>query len=829
MERQNRKRSGAVLQNPILPMAHHIAGEDEKAAITESEWKEWVERHHIHLKGDSEYERGFNQPTNHRVRTILKWLKVANFPVEHFQKIQRKNHRTFMTKDQINRRNFNSDFALLLGIESFALAAIQCRIITFTEVFDSIVQRTSDNFLAKSAVVSSVRELTVQSILNCRRDLILCGIDVGKIWKYIKDNKANLLFSAIKQPYKNKGCIWSVKPKDKRLLGTFLRSMGDIRSSKASRMGLTLWMQGFDRPENSGPSRAKVRAEYEYDKIELNARSQRLVDIQEAVTLGFDTDEFKKDYDRAEVNLLMAIQKLQKFGVDPTLENTPQENKEGWTIWSKRESDVFYRSIENAATTTTAEYRRENYGIKNPTETIRNLLLKEYTKHIRGFSNWLKTKRKTASTPHTVEEFYELDEASSAWRKDVEMLLDQYDVARQHLSMFAHVYYRVQRKSGVKLIRSKFCRLISKRFQPVHMWPTYVTSKNGFEEQQSGDVGNTKMAHNEASLASYRARWFCAPADVNGKNQKLVGFDISSSQMQIIATLLGDSVLESESMNPNKSFKKGMAERVWAQRDTLLSASKAVRSYSGPDDKRLQSLVKELIMRVSYGSKSGEVEKDERSHPGEFGPGWESGGATEFITKFNRDFPKIALFRQACKKVAIVVMELDEYSGVRFHDPSDGAEVRWNPIRIANIPVRVKCSNNFVNIYIPDGLISKNGEFPVDGTKLARRVMPCLVHMLDAYYSALVMENLAKLEVKTFVGIHDCWLVPEEQLSLLVDAMTLAAKTWYQGLGPLYDDLLNYLRGTGKMESLISQAKEIWVERYSYFVPQFQSKPSPPI
>jgi hypothetical protein len=98
---------------------------------------------------------------------------------------------------------------------------------------------------------------------------------------------------------------------------------------------------------------------------------------------------------------------------------------------------------------------------------------------------------------------------------------------------------------------------------------------------------------------------------------------------------------------------------------------------------------------------------------------------------------------------------------------------------------------------------------------MKRMAAPCLVHMLDAYYSSLVMLELQSKKISTFVGIHDCWLVPESQVNILKDAMDSAARKWYVGLEPIYEELLNQLK-TGKdgeeneHYKLVSDAYEKW-------------------
>ena len=105
-------------------------------------------------------------------------------------------------------------------------------------------------------------------------------------------------------------------------------------------------------------------------------------------------------------------------------------------------------------------------------------------------------------------------------------------------------------------------------------------------------------------------------------------------------------------------------------------------------------------------------------------------------------------------------------------------------------------------------------------------IAPCLVQVLDAYYSSVVMRKLHERGITSFVGIHDCWMVPEtvqtvvggetkisKGLDVLKEVMFEADDEWYDGLGPVYDDLLSYLGDDGDYRKLISSARDKWERR----------------
>ena len=97
-----------------------------------------------------------------------------------------------------------------------------------------------------------------------------------------------------------------------------------------------------------------------------------------------------------------------------------------------------------------------------------------------------------------------------------------------------------------------------------------------------------------------------------------------------------------------------------------------------------------------------------------------------------------------------------------------------------------------------------------------------MVHMLDAYYSSLVMQGIHDRGITDFVGIHDCWLVPEKVsvgglerkgIDILREAIEKADHEWYMGLEPVYKDLLRYLGDDPRFSGSIQSAYTKWKHR----------------
>jgi hypothetical protein len=167
---------------------------------------------------------------------------------------------------------------------------------------------------------------------------------------------------------------------------------------------------------------------------------------------------------------------------------------------------------------------------------------------------------------------------------------------------------------------------------------------------------------------------------------------------------------------------------------------------------------------------------------------------------------------------------------VVFRDPFDGSRVRWNPV--ARVDVSLSDFGHKLIVGLPGKLTKErefveakpniNGDYPVHLGELAKMVTPCLVKVLDAYYSSLVMERLAERGISSFVGIHDCWLVPEKVeiegtirngSDILEQVKDEVAGEWYKGLGCVYEDLLVYLDRDKEFGPFIRSAQARWRER----------------
>jgi hypothetical protein len=843
--------------NPMLPMPHDLDRIGHGVKLSEKEWQNWIQRQTAHREKYLDYDKIFARPSEETASKIWELLTELGFCDMKWPAA----YHTFISEADQESRKFAAKQGLIIVLDAFLSAGASHRQITYREVFDALCHGFSDHFVTMRGKVDSVRDMRPSTVARCRRDLRLAGVAPKDLWSAVMkwSKKQNPLFRVKEHNTGNRTIIRvqlpvagdSARQRYKEIDGPTERYV------PAPPWGITVKFASEELEEPKDKV-SKMCAEHPYNVVYLGERSKEVLRCQSAVTLYFDVPAFISDYEQARDDVSSAQARLEKdYHIDASLSHTTRilrtKTQTGDRVqqkWSRRSEHVYYRSIE--------------LGIREgKTQSLTPGDLRTYEKlascqrHLEKLKRWLKpsegllagrqepfewlcsaSRQQTLNWLDQIEESFEhdptmtpemaylqVDKAMRGWRDEVRCLFEQYDTARRHGQVFQRVYERVADDGkGLEEIHSAFRRLVNRRYQPFHFWPTYVTSKDRSQLRDNEDVEIEASAENK--LESYRSRWFKGKDPDTGKPCNLAGFDISSSQMQIIAVFMGDEDLEKLTMtSPGEpSFKETMANWAWKMHTAndleLRRGSVDIPAYSGDGDERLQELVKELLMRVSYGSNWKTDEMDQRLHPKQYGPGWETGSAGKFIRSFNKRYPGPSRFREICIGAARISYASDKYQGLAFIDPFDSAVVRWNPVaRDDSYPVG--SDGDGLRISVPRGLLRRAqlklsqqdaddgcndlanktspniGDYEVDAHELEKLAAPCLVHFLDAYYSSLVMKELVSEGIECFVGIHDCWLVPESRIDVLEKAMHKAARAWYFGLGPMYERLLLYLEKDG--------------------------------
>jgi len=407
-------------------------------------------------------------------------------------------------------------------------------------------------------------------------------------------------------------------------------------------------------------------------------------------------------------------------------------------------------------------------------------------------------------------------------------------------------------------IRSRFFRAINRRFNAADFWPEHV--EGDLRERWFGadpvPVRRPTLKEWNSHIASGRRpkfrdwvaqlRWELyvsarGSLAANGElDNGLVTRDISSSQTQILAVFLGLPALEALATDPDKRFKVWLAEQLWALHKNTPSGSLA-EGYTGATDERLIAFVKELWMRRNYGGKFGQTVRSLARDPVTFGPGWNSdvlatGGmarAEAYWSQFLSTLPawsaEVTRFLDACRYIG---SNADPHRGVVFADPLDRAEIQWNPVRRAK--KKLAAGEHYIEAQLP-GVLGKRRRFVPQPWRvdtrtngaLAKRIAPCLVHTLDAYFNALVLAYLSKVGIKQVIAIHDSWLLPDfveahtdtsaeffdiSGEDVLERAIENVGQEWLEGIGGVYDWFVGALTGS-PAENLATGARDRWRQR----------------
>jgi len=797
-----------------LPWSHRSAAKSDTLSF--EEWKEYRLRRALHHDQFPDYERGWRRPTAPTATetwTLLKSrlnLQVRELaPASYVRCLDEDNDRRAL--DVTTRQ------ALLVVLDHFLTMGRRRRIVTLNSVFDALADRWSDHYRHAQkngrVVAYDMKKDTVES---SRRDLLRNGISVEALWQ--KATKPNVLYET--EHILDAGYEVTIRD-NTSLLAEFDKVV--LRDSSYRRSTVdTSSVLRWDAPFPTRPARREICAERAYNEVLLGSRAEKLLAAQESARVFFNVPGFLADYERFKTEARDVERELsQKYEI------TAGKSTHRPDIWITMRDGRTVR-------------------LESPRE-----------RHI--WTVWNTTKPDLTSAQQ------------DAWWSTVHALLERYDDARDSVEQFKPVYEAATllgspMRSSPVIIKSQFTRTRNRRYQAEHFWPSAASA-------------DQEMRPGEGISASVRQRWFKAPLDQGTARdreatlgdqswhdvpddafpipQDFTEVDVSSSQTQILAVFLGLRELERIVCSPitlqgiwrsrvrghvEYGFKNYLARCAW----TINGARPILNDgYTGPADRRLVALVKELWMRTLYGSEVHEIVRDQLGKPRAFGPGWQHShfknkrefeAAAKEATPHARNFllsingyAEVDRFLRACQRIAKVA---DKYTGAVFVDPFDGTELRWDPVQRA--PVHVPIGDHKVVVSLPGRYLDKahktfraaiadaaTRRYPVDRGELRRIIAPCLVHMMDAYFSALVMERLVDQGIQDFVAIHDCWLVPtfvpapqrrsnrrpanereaewqdrqdRSGARVLADVVRDTGQEWLLGLRPIYDRLLHYLR-----------------------------------
>jgi hypothetical protein len=389
----------------------------------------------------------------------------------------------------------------------------------------------------------------------------------------------------------------------------------------------------------------------------------------------------------------------------------------------------------------------------------------------------------------------------------------------------------------VLAVRSGFYKVVNRRYQPSHFWPVEVPGKDFLTERLETYVVDPEsgLEAEHWLTTSRRGRLFKADATTSRRareiaeedpayprewledRQRLTGIDVSASQLQILAVLLG--LKEIEATLVKAPFKEVFAEEI-CRRHRDQDDAFTLLDWNDPDpgDPKLKEAGKVAVMTYLYGSEPRQIAHRLRNARSRFGPGLgDAENVTHLLTGSEIVREIMTVFRPACEALVDEAYRRDPYAGIRLTDPYDHSRVRWNPIRWTNGKVvRQKLTIFFRK---PVGTPNRAEDYPVDyGTlkrpgKFRRMVRPTLIHMLDALFASLVVEELHERGVRDVVSVHDAWMVAADAEGELRSAFEAAGGPWLRALEPVYDDFIDYLRHDPKYGPWAVALKAKWKGR----------------
>lgn len=364
-------------------------------------------------------------------------------------------------------------------------------------------------------------------------------------------------------------------------------------------------------------------------------------------------------------------------------------------------------------------------------------------------------------------------------------------------------------------IKSTFYKHRTRRFQAVNVWPPEASSGQELVvalTPQEGEAvarlarlfyGSTRTDVPSRTVVPQRIRWFRALDPMLDAPHRaargeaglvdLCGLDVSGSQAQILAVVMGLRDLEDQLHHT--PFKKLVALSIRAlQQRRKIQASRELLE----NDTWLENVAKGAGMPGLYGGRPSNIAAELCRDPERYGPGLSTAGV-EALFRHDPTLTRLLEFLPICEALGRAAA-----AGVTVEDPLDGVSFTWNPPKRTKITVSSGAFKLYV--YEPNRGI-------VDQPKLVRRIAPGLIHMLDALYASIVVVFLNQQGVRDVVAIHDAFLVPHTAWYALMHAIEAAGREWLPLLRPFYDVFERYLPASTREGRVVRQWRERWEKR----------------
>jgi hypothetical protein len=738
------------MAKPISSPALPMPFIGRRGPFSRDEWDKYRVRRAAHVKRFPDYDAGWHRPDAATVEAV--WALIPEEP-----SIKTMLPKVTLGPEEREQVTQTIRQAVVVALVEAILAGERGQMLTANRIFDALARAWSDHYRAtiEAGRATISYEMRPETVRASWRDLLRNGIDLKAIWGEVSAGCEGT-YTTTRIP--ERGYTVQLAVGSEGLAGMRAATASYRRALHPGRLLL-----GHE-PVPPRPSVQDTAAERHYNVVPVGKRSVQVMDRLEQARVFLDVPEFLKTAEQLDQEAQSLQAKLlERYKVDVT------------------------RSA----------YRPRGAGRRSALQWGMN--------HLRH-----------RDVPA------------------VKALVEQYRRATGHLAQIAPVYEQVYAHAETKLleIRSGMTKGVNRRYIPRHFWPLEVTGKDetSASEFSGGFVDGAGWIDVETvEKASRRGRWFQAAATTSLRyrerieedyiagpttwdEQPLVGFDVSASQVQILAVFLGLNELEAQvTRRPHKEL---LAEVLWTRAQNVEDAfalPTEPAAFTGPDDPQLRNAGKVAVMTRLYGSEPREIAHKLRAAPADFGPGL--GDAQNVERLFERAGMDEVLhhFLPACQRMAERLCRQDPYQGFVFRDPFDGARVRWNPVRLTSRAVSSSRTKVYVNL--PVGAPNAAGDYPVDAAKLGRAILPCLVHTLDAAFAGFVVESLHAKGIRDVVSVHDCWMVAADAEPILLEAIREAGEPWLRSLGPVYDALWRAIGDDPVFGPRVRRWKDQWKQR----------------
>jgi len=775
-----------------LPMPTVATGK-----VSRIEQEEFKLRYAQHRLAVPDYDNGWTRPSAEMARAAVDYLRtLPGWSESSYAAL----HENADTRAQIALVALDAAITAARYAVPFARAKrIRARALSIGRLVNALARGWSPRFRYEVATTeaTAVSQMSKGAVRAIQRDFLLQGVDLEAVWKFATGGTVtkgartflagtvvyNLRRQRDRRADGGYGDRITVSLKKRvrpleRIIETD-KAYAKARVSDAWRLILA--------DEKAAPARGHrhVTAGIEYDVVTVGQESETVIGLLEDVRLGFDVSAFLADYARAKRGI-PALKRAVRYAYDKGRERLIAEGAvdfDGKPITKDSRGRIYYK------------------------------VTKKLTKRFEALG------------------LVARDQQKPSWLR---ALQNKRDAAVAFENEYLSVRQQITREKlvGVVPIKARFFKVSNRRYEALGVWPARAQGKLG--EPQ---VTERWTRHGQViETTSPRGHWFRTVA-----GEPLAGFDIASSQIQIMAVLLGlreleaiagyqePEVFEGKYKISKPSFKRFVAKMIWDARVGLLAndgAGYGGKWEPGANDPKLQALGKAMLMRLPYGSPVDVVMRDQRDDPETYGDGWVDN--VEAVQDFMQTIPGYQALTQFLAAMrGIGELASDDFTGLVLVDPFDGERYRWNPIMVAPDSIQVDGGLR-ITLYAPGRMVAlvkgarpefvahamEGGHYPVDVKALRRKTCPCLVHSLDGMFSSFVIKALAGRSVPV-VAVHDCWLTAADQLDALKAAIDEASEAWLRGLGPIYTRVAELLEASGQADYLTvwRKAEADWLER----------------